>query len=148
MVSLFLSLCLSFVTADVAFESKNYPGYYWGLNGNEAIIDQSMTPWILLYGLCGVENSRSFHTAPSYDYYLRHRNYLLYQERSDGSSLFEEDACFIRRENYFFPGYTAYESVNYPNHFIRHEGYRLKISLNDGSGLFKEDASFKLKVSI
>ena len=38
--------------------------------------------------------------------------------------------------------YTAYESVNYPNHFIRHGGWRLRLNPYSAAPLYKKDASY------
>lgn len=58
--------------------------------------------------------------------------------------LFKQDATFYARQGIHFPGYTSYESYNFPDYFIRHQNYVLKVSRteNPPADLYKKDASF------
>ena len=40
-------------------------------------------------------------------------------------------------------GYTAYESVDWPNYFIRHKDHILYIDPAEDTDLYKKDASWK-----
>lgn len=53
-------------------------------------------------------------------YYLRHRGYALYVERSDGSSLFGGDASFYRQSGLAASTGVSLESQNFPGRYVRH----------------------------
>ena len=42
------------------------------------------------------------------------------------SSTFANSACFYIRQDKWFPGHAAIESVKSPGHFFRHQGLQLK----------------------
>ena len=135
--------------------SQNFPSYYFGLKGNEAYIikENADDRYILISpdrfvlispGLTGHAQSVSFRYCSDATKYLRHRGFNLYADPYDSTVLFRKDATFTIREDIWFDGFDAFESVNFPKHFIRHQGYRLKISSYDGSELYKKDASFRV----
>ncbi|XP_013402028.1 uncharacterized protein LOC106167719 [Lingula anatina] len=133
----------------VRLRSQNYPDYTWGLHPNgDAYIKQGFSGNVfhIVPGLTGQPGTVSFNSVDYPCSYLRHYGYFVNLESSKNprnAHIFDKDATFYPRPNRFIPGYTAYESVNYPGHFIRHAGYRLQIRRDDGSLLFKKDASFK-----
>ncbi|MEU5902892.1 AbfB domain-containing protein [Micromonospora sp. NPDC047467] len=53
-------------------------------------------------------------------YYLRHRGFALYVEKSDGSSLFGGDASFQRRAGLADGAGLSLESQNYPGRYVRY----------------------------
>ena len=126
-------------------QSQNYPAYYFGLNGNEAFIKQYSNDRFVLVspGLAGHAQSVSFRSCSDATKYLRHRDYLLYEDSYSSTVLYKLDATFTVREDKWFNGYEAVESVNFPQHFIRHQGFRLKISAYDNTQIYKHDASFR-----
>ncbi|XP_013419910.1 uncharacterized protein LOC106180469 [Lingula anatina] len=150
-----LMVLLPLVTAQkaiVLLRSKNYEDYTWGVRDNgDAYIKQGYggDAFRILPGLSGKKNGKKTVSFMSLEHpcsYLRHYNFFLHLESSKNprnASTFDENASFIPRPNLFFRGYTAYESVNYPNHFIRHGDFRLQIRPYDRHPLFKTDASFK-----
>ena len=127
-------------------QSRNFPSYYFGLNGNEAYIKANSDDRFVLIspGLTGHAQSVSFRSCSDATKYLRHRGYNLYEDPYSSAVLFKKDATFTIREDKWFNGFDAFESVNFPGHFIRHQNYRLKISSYDGSELYKNDASFRV----
>ncbi|XP_013419451.1 uncharacterized protein LOC106180106 [Lingula anatina] len=136
----------------VLLRSQNFGAHTWGLRDNgDAYINQGYSghAFRIVPGLSGKKDGKKTVSFMSLEHpcsYLRHYNYFLNLESSKNprnANIFDEDATFVPRPNLFFQGYTAFESVNFPNHFIRHAGYRLQIRPNDGSLLFKRDASFK-----
>ena len=54
--------------------------------------------------------------------YLRHKNYELWVEASDGSSLFRSDASFTRRAGLADASGASFESYNFPGRYIRNVG--------------------------
>ncbi|MEH1125458.1 family 43 glycosylhydrolase [Micromonospora sp. CPCC 206061] len=53
-------------------------------------------------------------------YFLRHKNYELYVERNDGSTLFRNDASFYRRAGLADSAAVSFESYNFAGRYIRH----------------------------
>ena len=141
--SLYLSVtCYVFYTE--LLQSKNFPDHYIGVtDGNEGRIVKNLTHWRIVPGISGIQGSVSFQSVRDSNVFLRHRNHLIYRDTFEDLELFRADASFYIRNNAFFEGYVALESVNYPEHFIRHQNYRLKIA-KDSSDLYKNDASFKV----
>ncbi len=126
-----------------AVRSYNYPTYYVALTGNEAYIKEEPTKkWKIIPGICKVIGAWTFQSTDLPGAYLRHSDYLIFQDDYVDSDLYRNDACFIARRNKFFSGTVAFESVNYQNYYIRHQDYRLKISKLEDTDLFKQDASF------
>ena len=127
-------------------QSRNFPSYNFGLNGDAAYIKENSDDRFVLIspGLTGHAQSVSFRSCSDSTKFLRHRGYLLYEDPYSSAVLYLKDATFTMRKDKWFDGYEAFESVNFPEFFIRHQGYRLKISAYDGKELYKMDASFKV----
>ena len=127
-------------------QSRNIPSYNFGVNGNEAFIKENSDDRFILIrsGLTGHAQSVSFRSCSDATKYLRHRDFNLHEDPYSSAVLFRKDATFTIREDKWFDGFDAFESVNFPEHFIRHQNYRLKISSYDGSELYKKDASFSV----
>jgi len=140
------------------FQAENYPLRYWSVSASQGsqfeIKDSPISQFhILSPGLTGELNTVSFF-HPSSGKHLRHRNFVIYLEdiqRQIGNpwDLFHKDVTFIMRRNKFFPGFTAFESVNYPGKFIRHFNFKLYLqSESSTDSLFKRDTSFKITTYI
>ncbi|CAH1796481.1 unnamed protein product, partial [Owenia fusiformis] len=136
---------------DVIFSSKNYPAYILDVNSNGLgyiIVANAANPnmWVIEQpGLTGEEGTVSLTYKGKPGFYLRHTGFLMQIDNKYDPVVpqhFLLDATFRIRNDKYFPGYLAFESVNYPGRFIRHQGYRLKLHPSDGSELFKNDASF------
>ena len=123
-------------------QSYNYPTKYFGVTGREVHLLVSPKLWIPLRpGLAGHEGSVSFRSCHDARKYLHHTGFLLYNDDFVNTQLFKLDATFTERER-FYPGTTAYESVNYPNYFIRHQFFRLRLHTYSAAPLYKKDVSF------
>jgi len=96
--------------------------------------------------LNGRSNNISIESFISPGTFMRHRDFLLYTEKSDGSEIFKDDASFkiVNGLSGVFKS-VSFESSNYPGYFIRHENGRCRISRNDNTQLFFDDASWILK---
>ena len=127
-------------------QSRNFPSYNFGLNGDAAYIKENSDDRFVLIspGLTGHAQSVSFRSCSDATKFLRHRGYLLYEDSYSSPVVYKKDATFTVRRDKWFDGYEAFESVNFPEYFIRHQGYRLKISAYDGIQLYKNDASFRV----
>ena len=124
------------------FRSYNLPSHYFGLSGRDAHISTTAELWIPVRpGLAGHKGSVSFRSCYNARKYLRHYRGLLYSDNFENTRLFRLDATFSKR-NRFYPGTTAYESVNYPNAFIRHKYGRLCLDSYSAAPLYKKDASY------
>ncbi|WP_246277827.1 family 43 glycosylhydrolase [Phytohabitans rumicis] len=60
-------------------------------------------------------------------YYLRHKNYEMWVERSDGSTLFRNDASFYRRAGLADSAAASFESYNFAGRYLRHANNLLYI---------------------
>ncbi|XP_013387833.1 uncharacterized protein LOC106156933 [Lingula anatina] len=143
--------CQEVKTTLVRIRSENFPDRTWGLDQNgDAFINQGFSGNIfyVVPGLTGQPGTVSFNSVEYPCSYLRHFNFALRLESSQNPAnpeIYNEDATFYPRPNQFIPGFTAYESVNFPGQFIRHLGFRLLLNTNDGSPLFARDASFSIE---
>lgn len=128
----------------ISLESSNYPSYFWNVRSDKTVyIDKVFASsnidshLLVVSGLIG--KGVSFRTTDGR--YLRHRGYLLYADKTDGSTLFKNDASFYVENGISDKDGYSFRSVNFPRHFIRHYGYRLRIS-EPGRKPFNEDATF------
>jgi GH43 family beta-xylosidase len=77
-------------------------------------------------------------------YYLRHKNYELWVERSDGTATFRGDASFTRRAGLASATGVSFEAQNQSGRYIRHNGSLLQLqSVSDATG--REAATFLLE---
>ncbi|MGW2961958.1 AbfB domain-containing protein [Streptomyces sp. NPDC001220] len=127
--------------------SVNYPDRYWHVrdgyvkldpvSGSESRADSTFTV------VKGLANSSCYSFRTSDGKYLRHRDFVLRADRSDGSSLFHQDATFCARTS-AYSGAVMLESVNYPGRFLRHQNFQLKLISYQNSDLYRADATFRL----
>ncbi|GIJ46032.1 hypothetical protein Val02_29180 [Virgisporangium aliadipatigenens] len=77
-------------------------------------------------------------------YYLRHRNFEVWVEKSDGSAAFRADASFYRRAGLADSSGVSLESANYAGRYVRHvSGSLLYVqAVSDAAG--RADATFYL----
>jgi GH43 family beta-xylosidase len=78
----------------------------------------------LVTGLIGA-GTVSFESANFPGYYLRHKNFELWLEKSDGSTTFKNDAAFYQRAGLADAAGVSFESYNYAGRYIRHYNYDL-----------------------
>lgn len=93
--------------------------------------------------LSGDAGAISFQSVQEPDKYLRHAGFVMWLHNNNNSELFYKDSSFYIKENLYFDGYTAYESVNYRNYYISLQGDRLKIIPNNNSNEYKTNTSFR-----
>jgi GH43 family beta-xylosidase len=60
-------------------------------------------------------------------YFLRHKNYEMWVERNDGSTVFRSDASFYRRVGLADAAAVSFESYNFAGRYIRHSSNLLYI---------------------
>ncbi|MFF0301854.1 AbfB domain-containing protein [Streptomyces sp. NPDC004562] len=135
--------------ADSAWRSVravNYPDRQWHVTGGSVRLDpvgsgrRSDVAFRLVAGLADA-SCHSFATADGR--YLRHRDFVLREDRSDGSALFRRDATFCPRSSPH-SGAVMLESVNHPGRFLRHRDFRLRLDPYQRDGLFLADSAFRL----
>ncbi|MDT9696008.1 AbfB domain-containing protein [Streptomyces sp. P17] len=120
--------------------SVNYPDRYWQVSGDRVALTPAPTPFRVLKGLAK-PSCYSFATADGT--YLRHREFVLRAERTDGSALFAQDATFCPRPA-SHPGAIMLESVNYPGRYLRHQNFQLRLDPYQSSDLYRADSAFRL----
>ncbi|MEU3645763.1 family 43 glycosylhydrolase [Lentzea sp. NPDC034063] len=97
----------------------------------------------LVTGLAG-SGAVSLESANFPGYYLRHRDNELWVERSDGSTLFRNDASFTQRAGLAATSAVSFESVNFPGRHIRVSNGLLYLqTVGDAQG--RADATFVLE---
>merc|ERR1712096_169880 len=136
---------------NAVFEAKNYPNLKIGVLNNGQGTLTSKYPdrqhFRVVQGLCGVDGTISFESVAKPGNFLSVSNSkLIFVFRYQQNLYYKKAACFYPRYNKYFEGYTAYESVTWPNYFIRHKRFSLWVSPDDNNDLFKNDASWKTKV--
>jgi len=135
---------------NAVFESKNYPNLKMGFELKPQAMLTSKRPEMqhfrVVRGVCDVEGTISFesvHYPGSFLRVMTSKKIFMYPNLGHFS---EKELCFYPRYDKYFDGYTAYESLTFPNRYIRHRGFKLRVDTADGSDLFKNDASWKTKV--
>jgi hypothetical protein len=93
--------------------------------------DKGDATWIVEPGLSN-SSCVSFQSANDSGQYLRHYNFELYLEPSDGTSQFAQDATFCVQPGNSGTGYS-FQSVNYPTKYIRHYNYTAYVASDGGS---------------
>ena len=145
-----LSLHTGMTDAAIQLQSYNHPDYYIAgpVRGDAATINRQAKPetWeIVSPSLCNVHGSVSFRVgSQNSNVYLRYKNGVVYAEAYDRSSTFANSACFYIRQDKWFPGHAAIESVKSPGHFFRHERLQLKLHPYSSTTLFEMDASYRI----
>ncbi|MCD0443383.1 family 43 glycosylhydrolase [Glycomyces sp. A-F 0318] len=73
----------------------------------------------IVAGLAG-SGTVSLESANYPGHYLRHRNYEIWVEQGDGSSLFRSDASFHRRDGLADAAGESFEASNFSGRYLRH----------------------------
>jgi hypothetical protein len=79
--------------------------------------------------------------------YLRHSQFRLRADRSNGSELFKQDATFCPRAS-AHSGAVMLESYNYRGRFLRHSNFQIRLDRSENTRLFRADSAFKLVKSV
>ncbi len=82
--------------------------------------------------------------------YLRHSDFLMWHQPSNGSDLFRNDATFKMRPPLCGkPGYVSMEAVNFPDYYvINGPGARAKIEKREQSIEFNDRACWKIGMNV
>jgi len=102
----------------------------------------SDSQWRVVPGLAD-PNAVSFESKSKPGFYLRHYNYLLRIDQSDGSSTFRADATFYQVPGLANGGWSSFRSYNVTNYYMRHQDGLLRIS-PISSDLDRQDATFQI----
>ena len=123
------------------------PKRYISMDNDVAIVSEQQTQFRLVRpGLTNVPGTVSIMPVVKPGWFLRHYGYRLYLEPSANPrnpGLFAKDATFTERANAFFDGFTAFQSVNYPDYYISFDKWRrLYIRRFENTKVFNQSASF------
>ncbi|PYH43679.1 alpha-L-arabinofuranosidase B [Aspergillus saccharolyticus JOP 1030-1] len=109
---------------------------------------QEQASWTVRTGL-GNSACFSFESVDTPGSYLRHSDFVLYLNASDGTKQFNEDATFCPQTgiNNSGSGYLSIRSWNYPTRYFRHYDDALYIASNGGVHTFDSATSFNADVT-
>jgi hypothetical protein len=134
-----------------SLQSVNFPGRYVRHDNYLGQLDP-VTPastaqlkqdatFTVTPGLAGGTGCVSFQAANGA--WLRHRDFRLRLETSDGTATFLGDATFCVRDG-SVSGSVSLESYNYPGRFIRHRDFQLWVDTFQDTTTFRADSSFRV----
>ncbi|TDC85997.1 alpha-arabinofuranosidase [Micromonospora sp. KC606] len=130
------------------FRSHDLPDRFirhWESRGR---IDQNVTAladsqFRIVTGLAG-SGTVSLESTNRPGYYVRHRNFEIWVERNDGSTLFRNDASFFRRAGLADSAGVSFESLNFAGRYIRHYEQLLYVQA-PSTATDRADATFHLE---
>lgn len=130
------------------FKSYNFPDRFIRHYDLRARIDANVTrladsQFRIVLGLAG-SGTVSLESANYPGYYLRHKNFELWLERNDGSSLFRGDGSFYRRAGLADGAAVSFESYNFSGRYLRHSNNLLYIQ-PISTALDRADATYYLE---
>ncbi|WP_053220814.1 AbfB domain-containing protein [Methylobacterium indicum] len=143
----------SAASTPVSLQASNYTtSYLTNVGGTARLMtpatasDRQQATFRQVPGLAG--QGVSFQSSTAAGQYLRHQNFQIYQQASDGGDIFKRGATFTPRAG--LAGTcgcttgtcTSYESIDWPGYYLRHQNFNFYIAQPDGGDLFKQDASF------
>ncbi|WP_232293187.1 family 43 glycosylhydrolase [Stigmatella aurantiaca] len=113
------------------FKSYNQPSHvirHWEFRGKleTNVTNLADSQFRLVPGLAA-SGAVSFESANYPGYYLRHKNFEVWVEKSDGSTSFKNDASFYQRAGLADSGGLSFESYNYPGRYLRHSNFLLYV---------------------
>ncbi|TDB79035.1 family 43 glycosylhydrolase [Micromonospora sp. KC721] len=97
----------------------------------------------IVTGLAG-SGTVSLESTSNPGYYLRHKNYEIWVERNDGSTLFRNDASFFRRAGLADSTGVSFEASNVAGRYLRHYDYLLYVQV-PSTATDRADATFHLE---
>ncbi|MER7727452.1 family 43 glycosylhydrolase [Streptomyces sp. NPDC096323] len=117
----------------VRLSSYNYPGHFVRHRDSRGRIDPDVSPladsqFRVVTGLAG-GGTVSLEAANFPGFFLRHKNYEVWLERNDGTTLFRGDASWNARGGLADSAGVSYESSNVPGRYIRHYDYLLQVQV-------------------
>ncbi|WP_229866197.1 AbfB domain-containing protein [Streptomyces spinoverrucosus] len=89
----------------------------------------------------GLADSKCYSFRDSSGRYLRHFDYRVRFDASNGTTLFNKDATYCARPG-SAAGSVSLESYNYPGRYLRHYFYELRLDAYQDNATFRADSSF------
>ncbi|KAI0217532.1 hypothetical protein LSAT2_030698 [Lamellibrachia satsuma] len=133
----------AFMSAKFTRQMVTYNEVYAVVLGNTSTIFRVLRP-----GLTNQESTVSVMSLEKPGWFLRHFEGSVYLEprvNPRGPDTFDMDATFYERENRFFEGYFALESVNAKNAYVVcNSSGALSVEANETTSDFSERASFAI----
>jgi len=140
-----------------SFQSFNFPDHYIAHANflGELIVPSSDlqrkdSTFKMIEGLASHPNGGaqavSFESFNYPGYYLRHFQFRIHLQTSDGTEGFKDDATFWLEAGNAKPSdvvYSSFRSFNFPSRFIRHRNFDLWVEGGDDDP-FKSDSTFKI----
>ncbi|GAA3453230.1 alpha-L-arabinofuranosidase B [Dactylosporangium matsuzakiense] len=116
------------------------------VSSSSSATDKANASWVVRAGLAN-SSCYSFESRNTSGQYLRHYNYQISLQASDGSDIFKQDATFCTETGKNGQG-TSFRSLNFADRYIRHYSNNVYIASNGGSntwdatGLWADDVSW------
>ena len=128
---------------------SNGLGYTAVINSGSDLGSRQSATFQIVQGLA--DNScYSFESLTNPGEYLRHSNFRIHSDPSDGSNGFNQDATFCVQPGLSGQG-VSFQSYNYPDHYIRHFDGELWLATSDAGGnpsdnpnLFPQDTTWNV----
>lgn len=132
-----------------SLQSVNFPGRYAversdGLgwldpvdSASTTAVKQSATFTIVP----GLADANCYSFRDSAGRYLRHWDFRVRFDASNGTDVFKKDATYCARPG-SVAGSVSLESYNYPGRYLRHYNYELRVDLYEATSVFRADSSF------
>jgi endo-1,4-beta-xylanase len=115
------------------------------ITSGSSTVDKADATFVVRSGLAS-GSCVSFESRNYPGSYLRHRNYIVYRQASDGSAQFNADATFCPQGAKAGSG-VSLASYNFSNRFLRHYGNTVYIASNGGSNAFDNASSWAADVT-
>ncbi|WNV88347.1 glycoside hydrolase family 43 protein [Umezawaea sp. Da 62-37] len=136
----------------ISLRSNNFPdryvrhrdflGYVDVVNSASPLATRQDATFTVRAGLADAD-CYSFESVNPTGRYLRHYDYKVRLDASDGTAVFRGDATFCARPGLSGSG-ASLESFNRPGMYVRHQDYALRVDQYQATGTLKADGSFTL----
>ncbi|WP_171112854.1 family 43 glycosylhydrolase [Streptomyces gossypiisoli] len=132
-----------------SLQSVNFPGRYAAVRSDSlghldpvtssstAAVKQNATFTVVP----GLADSTCYSLRDSSGRYLRHMDFRVRFDASNGTALFRQDATYCARPG-SATGSVSLESYNYPGRYLRHYYYELRVDPYQDNATFRADSSF------
>ncbi|MFE9766323.1 AbfB domain-containing protein [Streptomyces sp. NPDC005808] len=131
--------------ARTSVQSVDQPDRYWHLSDGVVRLDQvsGSSPEAIrrdasFTKVTGLADSSCYSFVTADGSYLRHRDFVLRAERTDGSALFKQDATFCPRPT-SSAGAVMLEAVNHPGHYLHDRDFQLRLERYDNDDHRRDD---------
>ncbi|MDK1348720.1 AbfB domain-containing protein [Streptomyces sp. 378] len=133
-----------------ALQSVNFPGRYAVVRSDSlgyldpvtsstsTAVKQSATFTVVP----GLADGSCYSFRDSSGRYLRHKDFRVRFDPSNGTTLFNQDATYCARPG-SATGSVSLESHNYPGRYLRHYNYELRVDAYQDNATFRADSSFR-----